>query len=419
MHPHAQHLTLLADNVALRREVVQLKSTIDAIKQAYAQHFESEVERRLKLQLAAALSAGTSRDGESKRAGAPFGYDGAGSAGSAESKLRPIRLITKESVKGPFRPTNEDVEVSATSSDGWTFFAVFDGHGGNGTSKMLGDPERGLAPFVFAKLSELQSSLGITPTRSGVGDRGEASAAYDKIFEVLPTLLKHWFLEYDVGVLLPAALDPRGDVKTSGSTAAVILIAPDRFHFWMCTVGDTRIILVDQNGALLHETKDQKPSDVTELARIRAAGGYIASLPGEKGITRVMGNLSTARAFGDFLPMLKPRALTGSGLSGLPLLQACETDILTAAPNVEPGFAHKDYSMLAMIACDGFWDVIGSKEAASYLTSKEVWNGGNVRSDDIGSTSMGEMLTNLALSRGSTDNVSVLVAEFGGGVPPP
>jgi len=83
----------------------------------------------------------------------------------------------------------------------------------------------------------------------------------------------------------------------SGATVALALIqkqANGLFTALFANAGDSRVALVNRNSAeILYMSKDHKPDDKTELARIKKAGGQVYN-------GRVDGNLNLSRSFGDW-----------------------------------------------------------------------------------------------------------------------
>lgn len=108
----------------------------------------------------------------------------------------------------------------------------------------------------------------------------------------------------------------------------------------VANVGDCRMIVWKEESA--HRiTKDHKPNDEVERARIEGLGGEVTSteLPNGTVTYRVNGILAVARAFGDF--QLEP--------------------FITAAPDVFHTNISGDEEYI-VIACDGLWDVLKDHE---------------------------------------------------------
>ncbi len=80
--------------------------------------------------------------------------------------------------------------------------------------------------------------------------------------------------------------------RAPGCTGLVVLIV--KRVCYVANIGDSRAVLC-RGGKAVRLSKDQKPYDDDEEARIRALGGYVV---GEIG--RVNGSLAISRAIGDF-----------------------------------------------------------------------------------------------------------------------
>jgi serine/threonine protein phosphatase PrpC len=95
-------------------------------------------------------------------------------------------------------------------------------------------------------------------------------------------------------------LDPKTR-STSGCTCTGVLLTPQ--HIIVFNVGDSRTLILNENhkenDMILFATKDHKPDDPEETARIEKSGGFV-TLPPRTYIPRVNGQLALSRAFGDF-----------------------------------------------------------------------------------------------------------------------
>jgi serine/threonine protein phosphatase PrpC len=155
-----------------------------------------------------------------------------------------------------------------------------------------------------------------------------------------------------------------------GSTAAVSFVVGSTLY--TANVGDTRVVLGWKDRKAVRLSFDHKPSVATEKERIERLGGEVTK---KYGVARVNGVLGVSRAFGDC--KLVPY------VSAVPHINMLE---LT------------DETMFLIIACDGLWDEFSDQEAVELVFEKAstVQN-------------MGEYLSNMAIMRGSQDNVSVVV----------
>lgn len=156
----------------------------------------------------------------------------------------------------------------------------------------------------------------------------------------------------------------------SGSTAAVSFVVGSTLY--TANVGDTRVVLGWKDKKAVRLSFDHKPSVASEKERIERLGGEVTK---KFGVARVNGVLGVSRAFGDckLVPFV-------SAVPHINILELTEE------------------TMFLIIACDGFWDEFSDQEAVElvYEKSATVLN-------------MGEYLANMAIMRGSNDNVSVVV----------
>ena len=135
-------------------------------------------------------------------------------------------------------------------------FGVFDGHGGKEVAVFAADKYE----KVLTDLSEFKS--------------GDFETALIKSFYDLDELVSHEEFALD-----------------TGCTSNVVLITPDKI--FCANAGDSRSILVKRGNAVVELSKDHKPGNTEEEARINAAGHFVSD-------DRVDGNLALSRAFGDF-----------------------------------------------------------------------------------------------------------------------
>lgn len=142
---------------------------------------------------------------------------------------------------------------------------------------------------------------------------------------------------------------------------------------YAANAGDARIVL-GHRGRATRLTKDHRPDDPDEVARIEKAGGFMF-----KG--RVVGVLAITRSLGDHC--IKRFVVAEPTCS--------ETSIQLEKRNNRPSFL--------ICACDGLWDVFEDQEAVDFVLKYEH------ERDHIA-----EHLVNEAIRKGSTDNVSCVVA---------
>eukprot|EP00968_Pinguiococcus_pyrenoidosus_P023077 scaffold3537_cov256-Pinguiococcus_pyrenoidosus.AAC.4 len=165
-----------------------------------------------------------------------------------------------------------------------------------------------------------------------------------------------------------AAISQKEEEGTSmaGSTATTALILRDRL--WLANVGDSRTLLC-RKGEVYAFTLDHKPDREDEIARIKAAGGFVIH-------HRVLGELAVSRAFGDAeykkgiqeyvaqddLKNLRQGTLMGGGDEEADLSRP----ILTAEPEIQSLRLTPDDEFL-LLACDGLFDVFDNEEVVEVV----------------------------------------------------
>lgn len=209
----------------------------------------------------------------------------------------------------------EDTHVYA-SIGGIKMYGVFDGHGGDEVSKLL---IKKLPGYLADELKDVNAS-----------NTAQMKKAIKNAYLKLDSYLYHE--EYE-----------------SGSTAIVVLEVGLKLYF--INLGDSRALLV-RDGKVLHATKDHKPGDAKEKARIEKVGGYVATAWGG-GPPRVDGYLAVSRAFGD--RGLK-RFFTKNRYSGFKSRVSPEPEI--AVYNSPRG------GDTLILATDGLWDGMINEQVA-------------------------------------------------------
>ncbi len=174
-----------------------------------------------------------------------------------------------------------------------------------------------------------------------------------------------------------------------GTTAVAAFINGDKAY--IANAGDARALII-RNGKIITATKDHKPNDPVEKARIEREDGFV-----RRG--RVGGRLAVARALGD------------EGIIGV-----------SATPDIyEQTLQNGD---IIVLACDGLWDVMTNKQVAQLVHTavqkqraetlsapgrwESVTDDGNA--DLMGAIS--RMLRDRAYDAGSRDNISVMVIQI-------
>lgn len=253
------------------------------------------------------------------------------------------------------RPSMEDTHLIAKLDD-CNLYAVFDGHGGNDTSNLLPD---------------LISKNILEPLK-------DVNLRYNQ--KKLVTHIRNNFINID-NILQQSIKDD------SGSTATMSLVVGNTIY--IINLGDSRTVVFkypkNKNTAqLVYASDDHKPDNPNETKRIYQAGGFVEQEEGDD--SRLDGYLAISRSFGDFDLKYSKKTNEFKG----PLSIEPDIKIITKNPN---------FKYYAIIACDGLWDVMDNKTAIKYLTSYGIDNGA-------------KNLTDIALHKDSTDNVSVITTKL-------
>ena len=248
---------------------------------------------------------------------------------------------------------------------------VFDGHCGHECAEFLAER----LPAALGEMGEAAGELG-----GGTGVRKDPSGA-----------LREALLRADLAFRAEVGESEECDAASSGSTAllaAVLEGGGGRPRVVLANVGDSRAVACS-SGIARDLTVDHSPEAPAELARIRAAGGFV-----EDGY--VNGQLNVARALGNWALDIK------RGEEDAPGPLTAEPDVLDHA--VEEG------EEFMLLASDGLWEVFTSQSAVDF--AREHLRSHN---DPRGCS---EALIGEALRRGTTDNVSVVVLCFLDKIPP-
>jgi len=256
-------------------------------------------------------------------------------------------------------------------TNGGRFAAVFDGHGGGGVSSLLRD-----------KLFKLMNqNLRASQELHGPFHRPSLSSSV--------AALRSAFQQIDAEVLLDDTL------QYQGSTAVAVLVHEgDDGHktILSANVGDSRAIL-SRSGQAVDLTRDHKPNDEREKARIMAMGETIEWDHYCK-VHRVR-NLSLSRAIGD--RFAKP-VVTG------------EVEI-KHFPQADGG------DEFFLLASDGVWDVMSSQDVVDFVHKQldSVPKSGLLSQEDADRMlqtrrqNMSHAVAKEALRRGSGDNICVVL----------
>lgn len=237
---------------------------------------------------------------------------------------------------------------------------IFDGHGGRNCADFI---QKELPLQIIKELSDFNT----------VTDQ-----------QIIASALSLAFQKTDLMLLAQAKKKKWND----GSCAAIALILDNILY--AANVGDSRIVLGHKDGSHKELSQDHKPNLTLEKKRILQAGGYVSYFMND--VPRVYEILAVSRAFGDRrfkMPSVKKY-----------LTRKATDDFVIATPDIKMHTLSSNDAFI-IIACDGVWDALSSEQATKIVT-KVLQETNN---PDAAAKKLGEM----ALKRGSTDNVSVVV----------
>lgn len=158
-----------------------------------------------------------------------------------------------------------------------------------------------------------------------------------------------------------------------GTTASVVLINDK--DLYIAHVGDSRIIIKDNEG-IKQLTKDHKITDLEELARYRSSNWFkTTSKLISTGKIKKFSLIAVSRSLGDL----------------------SFEDAISATPDID-NFKLKGNEKI-IIASDGLWNVVNNNEVMILIDNN---NFKNLEEET-------NFLSNEAIRRGSTDNITVIV----------
>jgi len=253
------------------------------------------------------------------------------------------------------RDKNEDKIITITNIDNSdptkspiNFFCIFDGHGGNGVSKILADS----FPKIF-----LNKELYSHPYKIRF---------INEIFSSVQELLRTKYTNI---------------ATNSGSTclACSMFKYKKNKYIQVINVGDCRCVLCRDLMAI-PITKDHKPNWPEEKLRIEKLGGKIIF----DGFDYRIDDLSVSRAFGD----------------------------LTSQPYVAPipdifNVRLKKEDKFIVLACDGLWDIMSNQDVVNFILINFYDLKTGKRLD--GRINIAKQLAEYAVKKGSTDNISIIL----------
>ena len=280
---------------------------------------------------------------------------------------------------GNIRDYNEDtitatkIILDGVNDSNTFFFAVYDGHGGNGCSLYLKEK---LHHFIknFTK---------------------------ESLNEAINTVEEKFMSE--------EALDEKGKIKDpSGSCGIMALIQKNKLI--IANVGDSRLVLFKKN-SLYFSTEDHKPGSPSEKTRIEKGGGMVYQTPSliplhqngkeiEPPWRVLPGRLSVSRTFGDV-------EAKNEKLGGM-------KNVVVALPDITEIELDEDFNFM-VLGCDGIFDVLSNEEILEcvkiVLKEKEINDLNNVNISELCGY-IADMIIKSSLAKDSYDNVSCIVVAI-------
>ncbi|KAL0319409.1 UNVERIFIED_CONTAM: protein phosphatase 2C 16 [Sesamum angustifolium] len=269
------------------------------------------------------------------------------------------------------------------------FFGVYDGHGGSQVANYCRDR---VHLVLVEELENIKDVLVNGRTRD------TRQVQWENVFTSC-------FLKVDdeVGGKVSRVIPEGGNTQASsctsepvapetvGSTAVVAVVSSS--HIIVANCGDSRAVLYRGKEAIALSV-DHKPNREDEYARIEASDGKVIQWNGH----RVFGVLAMSRAIGD--RYLKPWIIPEPEVMFVP--RAREDECL-------------------VLASDGLWDIMTNEEVCEVARKRILlWhkkNATNPLADrgqgvDPAAQAAADYLSNLALQKGSKDNISIIVVDL-------
>ncbi|XP_050218870.1 protein phosphatase 2C 56-like [Mercurialis annua] len=234
------------------------------------------------------------------------------------------------------------------------FFGVYDGHGGSQ-----------VANYCKERMHEVIAEELNRETVDGSEWRRRWEAAFSSGFE-----------RTDNELLTEAT-------EMVGSTAVVAVVSGCQIIISNC--GDSRAVLCRGTG-IVPLTVDQKPDREDELMRIEGGGGKVINWNG----ARVFGVLAMSRAIGDHY--LRPW-----------IIPVPEITFTTRS----------DEDECLILASDGLWDVMSNEEVGDMARRLlRRWRRTIASTEIPPAQAVADNLTEIAYSRNSSDNISIIVVDL-------
>ncbi|KAL6615723.1 hypothetical protein ACP70R_037993 [Stipagrostis hirtigluma subsp. patula] len=267
------------------------------------------------------------------------------------------------------------------------FFAVFDGHGGSRVAEAC----RERMHVVLAEEVARLHLVGGGDDKDGAAWKEAMAACFARV-------------DGEVG---GADEDDGGGEHTVGSTAVVAVVGPRRIVVANC--GDSRAVL-SRGGVAVPLSSDHKPERPDELERVEAAGGRVINWNGY----RVLGVLATSRSIGCHAVVYSEGPISRVTPVDNVVRDYYLKPYVTAEPEVTV-MDRTDKDEFLILASDGLWDVVSNEVACKIARNCLSGRAASKYPESVSgstATDAAALLVELAISRGSKDNISVVVVEL-------
>ncbi|XP_057525721.1 protein phosphatase 2C 51-like [Amaranthus tricolor] len=256
----------------------------------------------------------------------------------------------------------------------YDYFGVYDGHGGSQVAEACRDR---MHSILLEEMERCETRMKINGC-----DEDKENVDWEKV-------MGKCFARMDEEVGRGGGRADNVEEMTVGSTVVVAVVGREEVVVANC--GDSRAVIC-RNGVAVPLSVDHKPDRPDELARIEDAGGRVINWNGY----RVLGVLATSRSIGDYY--LKPYV---SSIPEVMISKRTEAD------------------EFLILATDGLWDVISNEVACQVvrrclsgrIKPQEIFNHINKISNNRAEVAA-VLLADLAIAKGSKDNISVIVVDF-------
>jgi serine/threonine protein phosphatase PrpC len=282
---------------------------------------------------------------------------------------------------------------------GGRFVAVFDGHGGDGVSRLLkqrlyNTANEYLEEAYIIRQARQRAARGSLFNSSGLAESHSEDDLHPNCDEISFTIPERIDAMRQAFADVEKAAIADDKLRFQGSTAVTVVVHEAKLED--CTtaatkentkqrpqrtllafnVGDSRAVLSRESKAI-DMTTDHKLENSDERDRIKALGEPV-QWDEEAGMFRVR-NLAVARSIGD---------------------RDCKP-IVSSEVEIRQFPVDDDKDEFVVLASDGLWDVMSSQDVVSFIHKNTAR--GTARAE------MSKIVAREALRRGSFDNISVVI----------